>query len=151
VPPFADDSRIQAHLAILGAITQARNESPRAAEAAIEAHRVIPALTEDEQKLYWDVILKALGEQARLELETFMQTKREYTSDFARKYFAEGKAEGIAEGERSALLAVLRARGFAVPADLMDRIQRCPDSLVLQTWVERAARCQTIEDVFEDS
>ena len=47
----------------------------------------------------------------------------EYQSDFARRYVAEGKAEGLAE----AILDVLAARGFEIPSDVRaDRsVYRC--------------------------
>jgi len=99
------------------------------------------------------VILGALSAKARRELEELMLTRpREYTSDFARKYFgdgkAEGKAEGIVEGERDSLRVVLRARRFRITDDVDRRIRDCSDADVLRRWIERAVRARKLEDVF---
>lgn len=79
----------------------------------------------------------------------------EYQSDFARRYFfqgksegrAEGKAEGEAKGEAKALLTVLEARGIDVPGPARHRITECTDTNQLETWIRRATTATTIDDV----
>lgn len=72
-----------------------------------------------------------------------MTTTYQYQSDFARKYIAEGRAEG----EATALLAVLGARGIDVSGDARARIASCTDLDQLTTWIRRAATADSIDDV----
>ncbi|MGI9000345.1 MAG: hypothetical protein ACR2GH_01625, partial [Pseudonocardia sp.] len=84
-----------------------------------------------------------------------------YRSDFARRYFfegraegeaagkEEGKAEGEAAGEARAVLAVLDARGIDVPPDARARIAECPDLDQLDIWVRRAVTAETVHDLFD--
>ena len=56
--------------------------------------------------------MSSLGEAARQALKNMDAGKYEYQSDFARGYFAQGRAEGLAEGEahgRAALIIRLLA------------------------------------------
>lgn len=72
----------------------------------------------------------------------------EYRSDFARRYVGQGRAEGNAEGEARALLAVLDARGISVPEDARTRITSCTDLDQLDTWVRRAVTADSVQDLF---
>ena len=67
----------------------------------------------------------------------------EYQSDFARKYVAEGRAEG--------LLTVLRARGIPVPDAVRERILAERDLKRLERWLERAAVAPSIASVIDES
>jgi len=62
----------------------------------------------------------------------------------------EGRDEGRAEGEARALLAVLRARGIAVPDAARERILGQKDPERLERWVERAAVAASVDDVLDD-
>jgi len=75
-------------------------------------------------------------------------TGHRYHSEFARRYFDQGEAEGQAKGEAKAVLAVLEARGIDVPAELRERITTCTDLEQLDTWVRRAATAGTAQDLF---
>lgn len=57
---------------------------------------------------------------------------------------------GWTEGQIKALLSVLTARGVVVPADARSRIEACSDLDVLDRWIARAARAETIGDVLGD-
>lgn len=67
----------------------------------------------------------------------------EYQSDFARRYFAQGKAEGRAEGKAEDILKVLAARGFTVSDALKNNINSITDVDILDTLIERAVTCET--------
>ncbi len=76
-----------------------------------------------------------------------MSTGRyEYQSEFARKYFgegkAEGKAEGLAEGKAEAkaevLLKILAGRGVLVTDEQRARVLACRDLARLDRWIDRA-------------
>ena len=57
-------------------------------------------------------------------------------------------ARGEARGEANALLAVLTARGIAVPADIRTRITSCTDTEQLADWLVKAATATTATQVF---
>ena len=50
-----------------------------------------------------------------------------------------GRAEGKAEGKAEGVLAVLEARGLAVPDDVRRRVLGCVDVAKLDAWIRRAA------------
>ena len=63
--------------------------------------------------------------------------------------FGDGKAEGRAEGEARAILAVLEARGLSVSDEIVARVRSCTDLDVLETWVRRAATVDSVDRLFE--
>jgi post-segregation antitoxin (ccd killing protein) len=91
----------------------------------------------------------------------------EYQSDFARKYVAQGRAEGLAEGRvegraegrvegraeeaARALLTVLRARGLAVSEAFRDRILAEKDPERLERWLEKAAVASSVAAVLDEA
>ena len=46
------------------------------------------------------------------------------------------------------LLHVLAARGVRVPVDIQQQVLSCRDIGQLETWVDRAATADSIDDVF---
>jgi hypothetical protein len=118
-------------------------------------HALLTALaTVDRERstLYSDVVLAALPVAARRRLEALMATRTyEYQSEFVRRYVFQGRAEGRAEGKASALLAVLDARGVAIPDDDRRRIAECTDLPQLDEWLRRAATAHSIQDVLAQS
>jgi hypothetical protein len=84
-------------------------------------------------------------------MEAMMGTsEHKYFSDFAQKYYGEGKAEGKAEGVREALLAVVAARGLNLSENHRAKVAACSDSVTLGRWLTRAARATATAEVFED-
>lgn len=111
-------------------------------------HALLTALTNidgQQAALYYDVVLAALPEAARRHLEALMTAGTyEYQSDFARRYFYQGRAEG----EADALLTVLGARGIDVSDDARARITACTDPDQLKTWIRRASTADTVDQLF---
>ena len=128
-------------LAVVSAIVHGRGA--RAEEVATLALEAVLALDPERRKLYVDAVLAVLRPGVRQKIEAMMAQKHEYMSDFARRYVAEGKAEGKAEGEAKGkaegVLRVLEARGFAVPAEVAERVRACRDLATLDAWLVRAA------------
>ncbi|GGM12441.1 hypothetical protein ACFFX1_32755 [Dactylosporangium sucinum] len=94
----------------------------------------------------------ALSPAARASLEEFMTTTShgpKYHSDFARRYYGEGEAQGKAKGEARALLLVLKSRGVDVPDAVREQIAACTDHDQLDRWLERAATAHSIKDIDE--
>ena len=89
----AEASRLP-ELAVLSAMAHPELEI---AETAIDAISQLPA---DQARLYLDVIMMALPAALRQILEARMQ-HYEYQSDFARKYYGQGVAEGREQGRQA--------------------------------------------------
>jgi hypothetical protein len=130
-------------LAVLSAMAHGEGEQGAAIAAA-----VLPAirqLDEDRAKFYGDLVLGSLNGSARLALEAMMKGY-EYRSEFAKKYYGEGRTEEAARN----LLAVLRVRGVAVPDAARERIQTEKDAARLERWLERAAVAASIVEVLDE-
>jgi hypothetical protein len=83
-------------LAVLSAMAHPRLEI---AEVAIEA---VAPLSAELANLYYDVIIDALPAAVRQTLEARME-RYEYKTDFARKYYGQGRQEGLQEGRQEGL------------------------------------------------
>ena len=108
----------------------------------------------DQAKGYIDEALAVLHETARSVLEAMVKTKDgTYKSELFRTLVSEGEAKGEAKGEASGrvtmIMAVLAARGVAVPEEVRARLAGCADLEQLETWGRRAATADSIEDIFE--
>lgn len=60
----------------------------------------------------------------------------------------EGRVEGRVEGQVLALLRIISARGFALPADVRARIQNERDSDQLLRWTDRAVTMAAVDELF---
>jgi hypothetical protein len=112
------------------------------------AAAVLPAIRDldnDRAKLYYDLVYNSLNETARRSLEAMMKGY-EYQSDFARKYVAQGRAEGRAED----LLTVLRVRGIVVPDAVRERILAEKDPERLKSWLEKAVTSASAVEVVDE-
>jgi hypothetical protein len=141
----------------LSAILHGRGDSRRAAAvgaAGLAAVAKLASLDDERGMLYFDLIRAALSVEARKVIEAMIPQGYKFQSDFARKYFAEGKAEGEARGEArgesrgeaKALIAVLDARGLSANEAQRERILACSELAQLERWIRRAV---TIADVAE--
>jgi hypothetical protein len=85
-----------------------------------------------------------------------MRLSKRYKSDFANKHHdegvAEGRTEGLAEGRTEGLaegvLTLLDDRHVPLAGDARHRITECHDENQLLTWLRRAARVTTAEELF---
>ena len=137
-------------LAVLSFVLNAKR--PDAAQLAAVALSAARQLDAERASLYFDFVFASVQGTARLALEALMAAKNyEYQSDFAKRYFgqgkAEGKAEGNAEGEARAVLTVLAARGIDVPDNARARILECTDIAQLDAWLARAVTASSASDV----
>ena len=114
VPEVTDEAQAQSdpELAVLSAMAHGNDQdTQKAAQIALAARSAILDLDPDRSKLYFDLVDKHLSEAARRALQAMDLRKYEYQSDFARRYVAEGKAIGEANG-RAALVTKLLVRRF---------------------------------------
>ena len=77
-----------------------------------------------------------------------------YQSDFAKKYYGQGRDEGRTEGETIArardVLTVLRVRGLMVPDAARERILAEKDPARLERWHERAVLAASVAEVLDE-
>jgi hypothetical protein len=98
----------------------------------------------------WDLVQSALGEAARAAFEALMANGTyEYQSAFARKYVAQGRAEGEARGKAEDVLMVLEMRHHVVTEEQKQRILLCTDLAVLSQWLRKAVVLSRVEELFE--
>lgn len=132
--PLGPGNTFHAHAVGPGAIPavtsrQAARAAPEAAVLSALAHgdephsgRVLAALLaaldvlpDDTARLYYDLVTSRLSAAARQALEDLMlKGNYEYQSDFARKYYGQGLAEGELKGIRRLVLRLL-ARRLGIP------------------------------------
>ncbi len=140
----AAQARRAPEIAVLSALAHGGRPDGRAVLDALP--EAFAMLDEQHALLYADVVFAALPVAAQRHLEALMAGATfEYQSDFARRYYGQGRADGGAE----AVLAVLDARGFHVPEPVRARISECSDVEQLDTWVRRAATAGSVEDIFQ--
>ena len=153
VPVVTDHKLARAvpELAVLSvAAHAAAPEGEAIAVAALDAAR---HLDRDRSVFYPDFVFRFLNAGAPAILEKLMATADyQFHSEFARKYFAEGKVEGEVRGEvrgeAKMLLTVLAARGFRVEEVTRQRILGCADVEQLEAWGARAAVVRSLDEVF---
>jgi hypothetical protein len=121
--------------------------------AAFLAAGALGRLDTDRGARYADVIALWLSDAARRALEEFMSLHGyEFQSEFAKKYAAEGRKEGLEEGQRKIrkiLIKQLTVKFGELPDAILQRI-RAADDEYLERWAERILVAQTIDDVFAD-
>jgi hypothetical protein len=145
VPQVIDESEAvrNPELAVLSAMAHGRSgDTSRAAQIALAAQAATAGLDAGRSGLYFDLIFNSLSEAARHALKIMDVRTYEYQSDFARRYVAQGRAEG-----RAALMSrLLTIRFGPLSAEAMSRIQEASSS-ELDVMGERFVTARTLEEV----
>jgi hypothetical protein len=148
--PVVTDLEEAARRPELGVLSaMAHGETDQGATIAAAVLPAIQVLDDDRVKLYYDLVYNSLNEAARRTLEAMMKGY-EYQSDFAKKYVAQGHAEGRAETAARDVLTVLRARGFTVPDAACERILAQTDPERPERWLEKAVVAPSVAAVLDD-
>lgn len=149
VPVVTDveDAVRRPELGVLSAMSH--GESGQGATIAAAVLPAIRELDNDRAKFYYDLVYNSLNEAARLAMEEAMKDYQ-YQSDFAKRYVAEGLAEGETREAARSLLAVLRARGIAVPDAVRQRIAAQKDPERLRRWLDRAAVADSLAAILDE-
>ena len=134
-------------LAVLSAM--AHGESDQGAAIAAAVLPAVRQLDDERARFYGDLVLNSLNEAARRALEARMKGYQ-YQSDFAKKYYGQGRAEGRAEEAARAVLTALRVRGIVVPDVARERILAEKDPARLGRWMERAIVAPSVTEVIDD-
>jgi hypothetical protein len=156
-------------LAVLSARVHGRSDA--ALEVGKAALAVVRTLDDDKAALYTEMVLFSMRAATRVILEDLMANGTyRYQSDFAKRYVAQGRAEGRAEGRDQgrvegrdqgrvegraegkalAVLAVLAARGVEVPAEVRAKILACTGAATLDAWIARAATANAASDLIAE-
>lgn len=137
-------------LAVLSVAAHAAE--PVAPQIALAALAAVQPLDDERGIIYPDFILGLLPQLARIALEKLMRPANyEFQSDFARKYFSEGKAEGEVAGKADLLLKLLQLKGLAPTPELRARVLACTDEATLERWAGRVLVASGLDEVFADA
>ena len=137
------DAQKNVELAVLSAIEHGQSTdiplAARIASAAIIASADIDA---ERSRLYLDLILISLSQNAPEAIEATMNSLGyEYQSDFARRYYGQGKAEGRVE----IILKLLAVRFGLLTEAVQARVHSARDAQ-LDAVAERVLTAQTLEE-----
>jgi Domain of unknown function (DUF4351) len=132
-------------LAVLSAIEHGNHENielaARIASTAITASASIDA---ERSRLYLDLIMISLSENAHGALQDMNSLGFEYQSDFARKYVAQGRAQGRVE----MVLELLALRFGPLTQAVQEQVRAVGDSQ-LDTLAKELLTARTLEDVLK--
>jgi hypothetical protein len=138
--PWVRDPVAASRLPELAVLSVLAHPELEIAEAAIDAIAQLPA---DQAGLYFDVIMMALPAAIRRILEARMQ-HYEYQSEFARKYYGQGVAEGLENGLRTAVVALAHIKLEALSEDDLAAIEAISDPRVLTELVTSLGRASSV-------
>lgn len=143
--------------------TLAHGHDPELAPGLVDA--VVSSaqgLDSERYTFYVDLALSALDGVVRAALEAKMRSGNyEYQSELVRELVGQGMEKGMVkgreegqligriQGERTAILRVLKARGLEVDDATRHRIEACTQLEQLERWVDAAATAQSIQDLFK--
>jgi Domain of unknown function (DUF4351) len=153
------DAQENVELAVLSAIEHGQSSNiPLAARIASAAILASADIDAERSRLYLDLILLSLSKNAPEALEATMNSLGyEYQSDFARRYFGQGKAEGQMEGRLEGrvegrlegrvelTLKLLALRFGPLPDATQTRVRSAQDAQ-LDAVVERMLTAQTLQE-----
>ena len=142
-------------LALLSALAHGNEEG--GLDIVMAALASAAGLDETRSALYADLIMASLRKAIAKELENMVLAgKYELQSDFAKKYFAQGRAEGEARGEAKGearlLIRMLDSKESIELTDVLrQRILECTDVDLIERWFDRALTATSIDDIFSES
>ena len=159
-----DEAIERPELSVLSAMAHGREEAGEL--IAIAAVAGLGRLDAERATFYYDLVLSSLGEAARVALEDLMQSRRyEYRSDFARKYFSQGREEGLDEGlekgreegreegratgKALAVVDILQMRRIAISPEQRARILACTDEAKLTEWIACALHIDSADTLLD--
>jgi hypothetical protein len=134
-------------LAVLSAVEHGRSKDIplvlRITSAALQASATLDA---ERSELYFDLIMASLSEEARKAIEDTMRPPGfEYQSDFARRYFFQGKEEGRTEGRLELTLQLLELRFGPMSEETQTRV-RCARDAQLDAVAGGMLTARTLEE-----
>jgi hypothetical protein len=137
-----ETARRSPELAILSALAHgaAETEELEVGLAGFAAADALRSIDEVRAAMYHEIIRRRLPAWVLQALEEQMQIKGfEFTSEFARKHRAEGKAQAV--------VAVLEGRGLPVSDDERKAIVACRDTERLDRWLAIAGTAASAAEI----
>jgi len=136
----------------LPSYSQVHSDTLKSAQIALTARKGTEHLDPDRRQLYTDLVLSALSEAARQELQKMDPATYEYQSEFGRhcvaKGRAEGKAEGQIEGRCDVLIQLLTLRFGTLSTAQQARIRQASIA-DLDAIGERVLTASTLKEVLQ--
>ena len=152
IPEIVDLERARAHpqLAVLSALAHGQDpDVEKAVEIALAAQGATEDLDTDQSRMYFDLITCCLSEAARRVLEAMDPKKYQYQSEFARRYYGQGKEEGMAkglvEGRAEMALTILSKRFGSLPEVIQSKI-RCANVAELNALADRLLSAHSLNE-----
>jgi hypothetical protein len=149
VPAVTDEARAVAdpELAVLSSMAHGKDEdADKALRIAVAATTASVGLDAERSTLYFDLVVASLSEAVRKSFQAMDRAKYEYQSDFAKRYVAEGRAEGEVHGRTTVLLKQLTLKFGPLATDTIDRVQHASTE-ELDRWTERILSAASLDDV----
>lgn len=126
VPEITDEATARAdpELALLSAVAHRRDDDvDKATKIALATQDALSGLESARSIMYSDILYDAVSDTVRRTLRAMNLSKYEYKTDFAKRYYGQGLAEGKAEGCAELVLRQLSLRFGPVPAAVQVRIR----------------------------
>jgi hypothetical protein len=142
------EARGSPELAVLSAMAHGSGHVATAVDIARAAGAAAHELGRDRFLLYFGLIQRALGEEARKAFQMDPQGIRLFDESQV-KSFERGHAEGRAAEKATSVLEVLDARGLRVTDAERERILSTKDLETLTRWVRRAATVASVDALFD--
>ena len=140
---------VHPELAVLSAMAHAQDPNmDKSVRIALLAQMVSLGLDAERSRLYCDLVLHSLPEAARRALQAMDASKYEYQSEFARRYYGQGKADGVAEGRTAVAEIVLKqlaTRFGALAPAVATRVQSA-SAADLERIAQRVLTAQTLDE-----
>jgi hypothetical protein len=149
VPEVTDEARAREdpELAVLSAMAHANDpDTTKSARIALMAQMASIGLDAERSRLYGDLVLHSLPEVARQALQAMDASKYEYQSEFARRYYGQGVAQGRAE----IVLKQLATRYGKLSAEIAARVQSA-SATDLDGIAQRVLTAQTLDEALGSS
>ena len=140
VPEITDEelARKDPELAVLSSLGHANDPDPeKSARIAWAACAASANLEEERSTLYCDLVMNSLSEVARRALEEMDAKKYEYQSEFARRYYGQGRMD--------LLLKLLAKRYGELSTAVATRIREAP-AAELDGIAERVLTANTLDE-----
>lgn len=148
IPVFTRAEHFSSDPAVLPLVIMAHCDKPGVQEGFIELLKSID--DEDDRVRLFEYALSACSGKKRRDMEAMVSsTAFPIFSEMGRKQFGRGKAEGTAEGEAKAVLAVLEERGMTVTQEQRARIEGTTDPELLLTWIRRAVTTPSTAELLD--
>jgi hypothetical protein len=151
VPAYTDPAEMAANpsLAVLSVAYHGRD--PAVASAFVAGMSTLDG--ERAVQYYEYGYAMSPKETCRILEELMTTTNWPVYSPFAKLHYGKGlekgTEQGIAQGERDAVVEVLRARGLAPTEDQISRINASTDLAQIKAWLRKSATATTVTELFD--